>query len=270
MDEHIYSSQISIGLYTIRLFIFHVTLFLALQLLLVFTVLNAQENLPSGEKILGKYVEATGGKEAYEKIHNRVVVGAFGVPQAGHQVSVTTYSARPNKKYVRIDYETMGTIEKGSNGEFAWEKTPMGGPRLLVGQEKDEFLLGATFDPLVNWETVYKKVECTGTDDIEGRQCYKVVMTPFSKNLQTFFFDTDSFLLVKSETSFSLETGDVTSESYGYNYKEVDRILIAHTSKTLTMGQEMIMTIESIKHNVKFEIDPFTLPEEIKELINKK
>ena len=95
-------------------------------------------------------------------------------------------------------------------------------------------------------------------------------MIPKSGNPKTFYFDTESNLIAKSEITFTLQTGDITIESYGLDYKAVDGILIAHKSKTIVMGQERIMTSESIKHNVELLEDPFKLPEDIQALVNGK
>jgi len=269
MNTQTAASQIPVSLHVLKSFTLCVSLSLTILFLSGTTNLNAEANLLGGEEILKKFVEATGGKEAYEKIYNRVVTGTFEIPQGGLHASVTTYSARPNKMYVCVESKEMGKIEKGTNGEVAWDMTTMGGPRLLEGQEKEDYLREATFDRFVTWKTVYSKAECTGIDDIDGRQCFKVIMTPKSGNPQTFFFDTKSYLIVKSETTFSLQTGDVLIESYGFDYKEVDGILIAHTSKTFIMGQERIMVTESIEHNVEFQEDPFILPDEIQALVNR-
>ena len=49
-------------------------------------------------------------------------------------------------------------------------------------------------------------------------------MTPKAGNPQTFYFDTESNLIVKSEITYTLQTGDITIESYGLDYKENYRV----------------------------------------------
>ena len=42
---------------------------------------------------------------------------------------------------------------------------------------------------------------------------------------------------------------------------------MAHKTRVIVMGQERILTIESIEHNVEMPADRFELPDQIKELL---
>ena len=56
---------------------------IAALLLLGSNVASRAEDLPKGEDVLKQYVEATGGKAAYEKVKNRVMKGTLEIPGAG-------------------------------------------------------------------------------------------------------------------------------------------------------------------------------------------
>ncbi len=73
-------------------------------------------NLPSGEAVIAKYVEATGGRAAYEKIHNTVSTGRMMMPAQGIEGKVTMYEADPSKNYTAVEIPGIGLVEDGTDG----------------------------------------------------------------------------------------------------------------------------------------------------------
>jgi hypothetical protein len=232
-------------------------------------VLRAQdEKLPKGETILDKYVEVTGGKAAYDKLHNRVIKGTFAVPAQGLELTMGIYEASPNKTYMVLESDAIGKIEKGTEGDLAWELNPMTGPRLQEGEEKAVALRGATFDAVQNWRKLYKQAECVGLETIDGKPCYKVVLTAKAGPPETRYYDKESNLIVKTEMNMPSPMGSIPIESYASDYKRVDGILMAHKVRVLAMGVERNMMFESVEHNVKLPEDRFKLPAEIQALVD--
>ena len=249
------------------------TMSIMLALFTVFSVVPsilhaAEEKMPEGETILDRYVEATGGMEAYEDINNRVTRGTFEIVQAGIKATMTIYHARPNRMYTLLESDALGKIEKGSNDEVAWELSVMSGPRIMEGQEKAGILLDATFDKFANWRKIYEKAECIGVETINSNPCFKVVMTPKTGKPPTLYFDCETNLLVKVKSIIEHQMGDIPIEVFISYYIKVDSILISKKSKVKVMNQERIITIDSIEHNAEIPKDIFTLPNEIYALVN--
>ena len=94
---------------------------------------------PTGEQVLERYIEATGGRAAYEKVTSRVTTGKFSVPAQGLNAEMVSYSKAPNLTYMTIDLTGMGKIERGYYGEIEWEKNPQTGTRIVEGEEKVQF-----------------------------------------------------------------------------------------------------------------------------------
>ena len=244
---------------------------LVLVCLLGPSALHAQDDkLPKGGAILDKYVEVTGGKAAYGKLTNRVTQATFEMVGQGLKFSMTIYAARPDKMYVVMESEAFGKIEKGTDGEVAWEINVMTGPQIKEGEERALVLRGATFDAVPDWRKLYKQAECVGVEAIDDKPCYKIVLTAKEGSPETRYYDKESNLVVKTEMSLKLPMGTITFEAYPSDYKRVDGILLPHKTRVMVMGSERIMTIESIKHNVKMPKDRFKLPEDIQTLVDKK
>jgi len=233
-------------------------------------ILHAQEEkLPKAEQILDKYVEVTGGKAAYEKLNNHIIKGTFEFVGMGIKANMTIYNAKPDKVYVLLESEAIGRIEEGTNGEVVWEISAMTGPRIKEGQERIDALRDATFNSELHWRKLYKKVECVGMETVDDKPCYKVVMTPNEGKPQTSYFDKESNLLVRDDAIIDTPMGSIPIESYPSDYKKVDGILMPHKASIKVMGQERLLIIESVEHNVKMPADRFKLPDDIQTLVDK-
>ena len=249
------------------------TLFLLLTLSPVFImnmgIVNAaEETLPDPAVIMDKIVEVTGGLETHRRIQNRVTKGTFEIVMAGIKNAIITYQAKPHKAYTKMESEAMGTFESGSNGDVAWEKSTITGPKVKEGEERADALRDAFFDPQANWRAFYHKVESLGMKPVDGRPCYKIVVTPNIGGPQTLYIDKNTYLILKVEWVSKQQMGTIPIEVFVSEYKNVDGILIPHKAKTRFMGQEMIFTITSVEHNVKMSPDFFKLPEEIRALVD--
>src|SRR5690242_1955488 len=88
----------------------------------------AADDLPKADTILDKYIEATGGKAAYEKNHTEVSTGSMEFVGKGIKGAISSYRAEPNKSYTEIDIAGIGKVKEGSDGTIAWSLSAMQGP----------------------------------------------------------------------------------------------------------------------------------------------
>ena len=249
-------------------------IFVAAAMILLLTAITAavvaqtpQTPLPKAELILDKYVEAIGGLAALEKINNRVSKGTLSIAAAGIQLSVAVYQARPDKAYSIIESPATGKIETGTDGTVVWQMSATSGPQLMAGKEKAFQLHMNVFDRLVYWRKVFKQVETTGIEDVAGRPCYKIVVSPPDLPPQTLYVDKETSLLVKFSTTAESQAGIIPVESTFSDYESVDGILLAHKTVIKSIGPERIATIEKYEQNISLPADRFALPAEIKALI---
>jgi len=236
------------------------------------TLFSADEVLPKAEKILDGYVEATGGPAAYDKIQNRVTKGTIDLGAAGMgiKLSITSYNARPDRSYNLIESDALGKMENGTDGSVVWENSTMQGAQIKEGKERAFLLKMSTFDRMAYWRKAFKKVECTGLEDVEGTPCYKVVATAVDGEPETYFFDKETNLLTMSEMTMESQMGTVKVQMYPGDYEKFDGILVPKSVKIIVMGMERTATMTSIEHNVKLPEDRFALPPEIQALLDKK
>ena len=224
------------------------------------------QKAPTAEKILDRFVEATGGIKAYNAIENRKVSASLSIPAQGMTFNITMWSARPNQAYSMIENAMIGKMEKGVSGDVVWEKSIMTGPIIKSGVERETTLRDSVFERYVYWKDNFEKVELKGEETVNGIDCWIVVLTPKSGDPLDMYFEKESGLLHKVNTVTETEMGKIPVEAYLSDYREVDGILLSFKTTIKILSQERIFSMTGIEHNIEMPADIFDLPEDIKAL----
>ena len=159
-------------------------------------ILYAQA-LPDAATILDRYVEVTGGHAAYEMHRTEILTGVIEFPAQGLKGKLARYVA-PDQEYSSVDLEGIGSIEAGISGGVAWEKSVLLGPRIKEGEEKDQAIRDAYFDAPIYWRQIYSKASTAGIKNINGEDCYEVVLTPATGKPERQFYSQKTGLLVRT------------------------------------------------------------------------
>jgi outer membrane lipoprotein-sorting protein len=229
--------------------------------------LTAQE-LPKGETLFDKYVEVTGGKAAYAQRRSEVAKGEVKMSAAGVSGTVEMYSQAPNSQVIIMDVQGVGRIEQGTNGNIAWESSAVMGPRLKTGEEKTEALQEALFNLPVNWRKIYSKATTMALEPAEGKECYRVVVTPLAGGKpETFWFDRKTGLNVKIKRTAVTAMGEIPAEIVMENYQKTGPILQPTTLLQRAGGQEVTILLKTFEPNVAIPASRFVPPMEVRQLM---
>jgi outer membrane lipoprotein-sorting protein len=228
------------------------------------------KDLPKAETVLDQFIEATGGKAAYEKFKNRSTSGTVEIPGANLKGKIKIFQAAPNQISVVTELGPAGKSTQATDGKSVWEISPITGERLLDGDEKAELLRKATFNEEIHTKELYAKVECTGIEDIDGKPAYKLVLTAKNGKTETEYYDKATHLMVKEMTTTKGPMGEFTVESFPSDYKKVDGVLMPFTATQKMLNQEIVIKIEEIKHNIDIPAETFKLPASLDDAAKKK
>lgn len=238
--------------------------------LLFVALAAAQEQLPTAETILDRYVEVTGGREAYQNLKSEVRTTSVEIKGQDLRFTATTYRARPNEAYSATEIPGVGKVEEGVDGDLAWTLTAAAGPALKEGVERDFAMYGARLDAELNWRDWHPKAVLAGTEEFEGRTCYKLLLTDKEGEQHTRLYDKETGFLVQVALQVKLPQGQFLMEMRYYDYRPAGGgLLVAHRALRIMPGREMESRLEKI--NVNVEIDPvrFAPPEPVKALVAK-
>lgn len=231
--------------------------------------LAAADDLPKADTILDKYVEVTGGKAAYAKIHNEVSTGTMEMAVMGLKGTMVSYMAEPNKRVAELALPGLGKMLDGANGEVAWAMNSIQGPRIKEGDERAEALLEGQFNAEAHWRDLFKSAETVAMEAVDGKDCYKLVLTPKAGNPITRWYDKQSNLLVKSSMVMKGPMGELEAVQNFSDYRKEGDLLVPHKVVAHVAGREMVVTVDKVEYNADLPKDRFDLPDDIKALVKK-
>ena len=256
---------------------FTTTLFALAALLLSATTLIAQDTEAKDttaqvDAVMTKLVDAMGGREAHMKIKNRVTTGKMEIVGAGMEMTLKNTEAAPAFNHVLMEMTSMGlTQEQGADGKHAWSKDPMMGSRLLEGKELEDQLAETRFNAPLHWKSLYPKRSYKGLVDYQGKKCHQLEMELKSGTKSDWYVDAETHLHYGTKRKMkSPQMGEISIEMIFKNYTEVDGVKLPHRLEMNQAGQQMVITIEDVKHNVELAENAFELPADVKKLVEKK
>jgi hypothetical protein len=229
----------------------------------------AKAKEPTAEQVLDAFLEATGGPAAYAKVKSMALTGAMEIAGRGVKGTLSIYHEAPNKSYMAMELEGVGKIEQGTSGEVAWERNPIQGPRVKNGEERALALRNADIGGQADWRRHYKGAKLEGSETVDGKECWKLVMEPAEGKPETRFYDKNSKLLLKTVLTVKTPMGEVAAEAYTDDYQESGGLVTPRKRRERVLGQELTTTIESVNYNVEIPRRYFEFPADVKALLEK-
>lgn len=230
---------------------------------LTLPVLSAGEEV---DTIIGKYLEAIGGKDQLSSLNSRVVKGTLKLVDRGMYAPITISVVPPDKMLTVVEVSGYGTALNGVNGEIAWDINPIVGPRVLSGSAKKAGLLRAQFNPFLNWKENFEGAELAGEEEIAGKTCSKVIFSQGDAEPLTAYFDQETGLLVRMVSKLDGQTIETTQRQYE---KTTDGLMVARAVEVDTPQLSYDIEVESIEHNVEIPEKTFDFPPEIQRILDR-
>lgn len=216
--------------------------------------------MPSVDEILDKYVKASGGKEAIQKVTSRTAKGTFEIESMGMTGGFQSFAKAPNKSASIIEIGGFGTVNNVFDGTTGWDSNPQTGLRELAGEELAAKKRDADFYQTINLKSHYSKMTVKGKEKVGTADAYVIEAVPAEGSPEKLYFDVTSGLLVRLDTERDSPQGKMAIEAYMSDYKQVDGVNIPHTMKQVTPMFSMTIKMVEIKHNVPVEDAKFAKP----------
>jgi outer membrane lipoprotein-sorting protein len=217
------------------------------------------------DEIIAKNIEAHGGLAKLKALKSVRMTGRVAVGQ-GIEAPLTIEVVRP--KSVRQEFTMQGmTLIQAYDGTTGWQVNPFTGstdPQVMSPDELKEFEDQADIDgPLMDYKDKGSKVELTGKENVEGADCFKLMVTKKNGDVQYFYIDSESFLELKMEAKRKVRGTEMEVETSFGDYKDVgDGIILPHA---FTMGakgspQRQNIIVEKIEINPEIDAARFKMP----------
>lgn len=213
----------------------------------------------TAEEILEKGIAATGGREARQRITSIMSKGTLEIVPQGLQGTIEIYAKAPNKLLIIQTIPGL-EIKQGFDGEVGWVYNSLQGFRRLEAEELETFKRRATLHSEIHWRRLYEKVELIGQEKVGDRTAYVIRLTPGVGNPVTQYYDSETFLLLRTDTTQDGPLGPITQEAYPSDYREMDGVLVPFTLTTKAPTAVVVVRITERKTNVEIDDSRFAPP----------
>lgn len=236
--------------------------------LLIAGIAGASDNMKvdgmTADDIINKYIEARGGRAAWDKVKTAKMVGKMSMPSQGMELPVMIEYKRPTM--VRLELSFQGqTMVQAYDGNTGWAIMPMLGkpdPEEMADDQLKQILDQADFDgPLVDYAAKGHSVELLGKEEIEGTEAYKLRITKKNGDEITSFIESESFIEFRNESMQNIQGVEAEMANTFGDYKDVDGLILPHSIEVSMGGPAMqVITIDRVELGVDIPDQRFAMP----------
>lgn len=196
----------------------------------------------TGSEVIKDYIDAIGGKEKLKAVKNMYTAMKTNV--MGQDATLETYQAAPNKFAMKVNMMGMTVQEQkfdGSKGLTA----QMGQKKVITeGEELEEMKAQAKMFEQLSYNDAGYKLEIKSIENVEGANCYKMMVTTPIGDVSTEFYDIQTNLLIRSVKTQGEGEEVATITNDFKDYKSVDGVMVPH-SVTISGAMPVPMVLEA-------------------------
>jgi hypothetical protein len=224
-----------------------------------------KEALPTARAVIGRYIEAAGGKEAFLKKKSVLIKGKAEVTGKDLSGTMTLATAHPNKMLLVVNMAGM-TVRTGFDGKVGWQMNPLTGPALVEEKALRDMEREADFHAILHDDKGFKSMENLGKVQFEGEECYKLklVYTGGSEVLE--YYSVKTGLQVGFTGTQESSFGPITATSVNNEHKQFGDLFLPSKVTQKMSGLSQSMIVDSMEFDV-VDAATFELPPEVKALV---
>lgn len=210
------------------------------------------ENPPTVERILERYIEAVGGREALERLTTRKCIGREITDLTSRQQPIyellyfEAYSKMPSSYYTET-WTDAGNYIRAFDGKAGWIKDRCG-VRMdeRAGKDRLDWLLNPRY--ALHVADYFPDLTLKDTQQVREYTVYVLESPAVHRPL---FFDTETGLLIGFGHNWEIHA-----------YREVDGVLFPHRIHISRKGGSTVYEFERVEHNVAVSDSLFKMPVE--------
>jgi len=220
----------------------------------------AAERAPTADQILQRYVQALGGERAIRKITSRVMKGKFEAPIQQMTGEAVIYTAAPDRFYSRVTIPDVGEFVSAFDGKVGWSSDPEGGAREMHGQELLNMRRSSQFQHELRFREIFPQVRVLEKASEGDRPVWVLEATPAEGGPEKFYFDAETGLLLRHDSTQFSQGEEVPIEHRYSNYAPVDGVQVPRLLRHKDPKVEWQVTFSEVRQNVPVDAAGFSMP----------
>ena len=212
---------------------------------------------PKPEQLLDKYVQASGGAAAIDKVSSRVMKGKieFGSVSA----TIDVYTKDPDMR-VSFSHMPEGDSVTAFDGHAGWLGAPGRPVREMHGSDIDGASIDADLHLATHLKQMFSEMKVRGTEKIGDHDAYLVVGQRDGKTPIRLYFDEQSGLLVRMVRFGETALGRLPTQIDYADYRDTDGVKIPYRWTLARPSGRFTILISEVKQNVPVDDAKFAKP----------
>ena len=210
-------------------------------------------------KILDRFIEAAGGKEAIEGVKSYKMRGHFEMPKLDVRGKMEVWAKDPQKSLTIIEFPGL-ILRKGYDGETHWAQTPYGSITMTGPQEMSEIESDSEVYNASRIRNLYDRMKLESKGRLSGRDVYIVEGQPTKGPAEKLFFDVENGLLVRWDMARRQANRRVFVKVYLNDYRDIDGVKIPFSVRMVFELFQFSLTVDEMQHNVEINDAIFRKP----------
>lgn len=199
----------------------------------------------TADEIISKHIDAIGGADAWRKVTSIRQEGTMQVQGADVTVTRTVLHGKGTRQDISLAGMNGYSIMTPTAG---WNFMPFQGqtqPEPMTAEDIKEGQQDMDAqDELVDYKDKGTTVELLGKDDVDGTECYKLLVTFKSGKSESLFIDPASYHIIRQVAKQKANGQEMDITTNFSNYQKLPEGIVVAMSVTLPFGELNIKKVE--------------------------
>jgi photosynthetic reaction center cytochrome c subunit len=212
---------------------------------------------PAPDKLFDKYLLATGGAAAVEKITSRVMKGT--ITFGDRNVPIEIFSKEPDKR-VSFTHTPDGDSITAFDGHEGWLGIPKRPVREMHGPDVDAAAMDADLHFALHLRNMFSEAQVRGREKVGDRNTYLVVGQREGKTPLRLYFDEQSGLLLRLVRFGETPLGRLPTQIDYSDYRDAGGVKIPFRWTLARPGGRFTVQLSGVTENAPVDDAKFTKP----------
>ncbi len=212
---------------------------------------------PTADQLLDKFVQASGGSAAIDKITSRVMKGT--IDFGGKSLPIDIYCKAPDKR-ISLTHMPGGDNVTAFNGREGWLGTPGRPLREMHGSDLDGAAMDADLHLPAHLKEMFKETHLDGTEKVGDRDAYVVTGKRDGKAPVILYFDKDSGELLRLVRYADTALGLLPTQIDYADYRDANGVKVPYRWTLARPSGRFTIQVSELQQNVPVDDAKFVKP----------
>lgn len=222
---------------------------------LIYMLLSFIVPAQTADEVVTRHIEAIGGIDAWKKVNSLKIDGVLNIQGNEIIISLIQLHGKGMRQNITVQGMMGYQIVTPTQG---WTFMPFHGQTEVSAMSDEEVKQAQneldTHGSLIEYKEKGHTVELSGTENIGGTDCYKILLTLNSGKKATIYIDSKNYYVVRTITRQTANAQEQEIETNFSSFEKITDGLIVAKSITLPYG---IMKVSTVQVNTAIDENVF-------------